>query len=213
MFFLVIQEVQLFVLLLVFDLAALRNPLVHRLTLDFQIQVAVFCLCFLRLQIANALLEVTLAVLRLQLLAHCESHGRLVKRLVRCDRHLDLVADAQEQQTALRLRNRNLTNNFVEALRKQFFANRANASFTRLALHQLAVKHLSQAGYVDTACLLRANVHDVVLAVLDPLAGWQNRVQNVLGGWLALDGRQGSLFLSGGCSNRHSSKTYWQSSC
>ena len=55
-------------------------------------------------------------MLRLQLLSHGEGHGTLVKRLVSSDGHLDFVPDSQEEEAALGLAERHLSNDFIEAL-------------------------------------------------------------------------------------------------
>ena len=89
-----------------------------------------------------------LAMLCLQLFPHCECGRRLVERLVRLYRHLDLVPDPQQQQTPLRLVDRHLSDYLLKTLLEQLLSDRANARLACLPLGQLLVQETSQTGNV-----------------------------------------------------------------
>lgn len=62
--------------------------------------------------------------------------------LVRGKGHADLVADAQQQKTALRAVDGHLADELVKDLRVELTTHRANARFARLALLELGVELL-----------------------------------------------------------------------
>ena len=104
-------------------------------------------------------------MLCLQLLAHGEGHRGLVEGLVSGDRHLNLVSDSQQEQAALGLAQRHLSDDLVEALTKELLAHGADSGLTGLALHNLLVQVLTQTSHVNTRGLLVANILDEVLAI------------------------------------------------
>ena len=61
----------------------------------------------------NLALHVGFALLGLQSLAHAEGDAALVQRLVGSDRHADLIAHTQQQQTSLSTADRYLTNQLI----------------------------------------------------------------------------------------------------
>ena len=195
MILLEVKEVEFFFSLLRFYSFALGDALVNRLRADFQLQVSVVLFCALGLKFGDALFELGLTVLSLQLLAHGEGHTRLVQGLVRSDGHLDLVTDSKQQQAALWLRQGHLADNLVEALSKKFFTHGANARLARLSLHKFLVEHLAEASNVDSAGRLVRHVLDIVLAALDPLSRRQDAIEDVLGGGALLQRWQLALLL------------------
>ena len=133
-------------------------------------------------------------MLCLQLLAHGEGHRGLVEGLVSGDRHLNLVSDSQQEQAALGLAQRHLSDDLVEALTKELLAHGADSGLAGLALHNLLVQVLTQTSHVNTRGLLVANILDEVLAIFDPLAGWQDRIQDIVAAGLgSLEWGKGSL--------------------
>lgn len=68
-------------------------------------------MCFKRRALmANLLLHLGFALLRLQCLPHAEGHAALVQCLVRCNRHSNLVSYTQQQKTAFRTIDCHLAN-------------------------------------------------------------------------------------------------------
>ncbi len=87
-------------------------------------------------------------MLGLQLLPHRERRGRLVERLIRLYGHLDLVADAQEQDPPLELVDRHLSYDFFKTLLEEFLAHGADARLSCLPLRQLLVQEAAQTRHV-----------------------------------------------------------------
>ena len=65
-----------------------------------------------------------------------ERDGAVVERLVRVDRHSNLIADAHQEQASFRAIDRNLSNQLVERLRVDVLPHGANTGLTRLAFDQ-----------------------------------------------------------------------------
>jgi hypothetical protein len=91
---LVLKEGDFVHALLCFHTAALSVLFLDSLNLALQFNYFVFLFCSFCLELSNSLLEVSLAVLSLQLLAHRESNTALVKSLIGSNGHLNLIADA-----------------------------------------------------------------------------------------------------------------------
>ena len=151
----------------------------------------------------------------LQLLSHCEGHRTnqtqhtdmyqlcclaghylpLVKSLVGSNSHFDFIAHSQEEESTFRLTEGHLSDDLVEALTEELFSDGANAALTGLSFHDFLVEHLSEMNNIESGGWLVAHILDVVLSVLDPLSGWQDLVQDLVGSWLVIDWRQCSSFL------------------
>ena len=144
-------------------------------------------------QLLDGLLQVGFSVFGLQLFSHGKRHRGLIQCLVGLDGHLYFLSDSQEQETSLWLAKGDLSDDFVEALRKQLFSDRADSALTGLSLHQLLIEHLSESGDIHSRGGLVTDVLDEVLAALDPLSGWQDSIQNVLVAWLVFHRRELSL--------------------
>ena len=166
MLLLVLKEVKLpsaFLLLLFF---ALGVASLDRLKLRSQLNYFVRLFCLFGLELGDSLLQIGLSVLGLQLLAHSECYGALnsrkvsfcglnlnlplVKGLIRGNSHLDLVANSEQEQTSFGLTQSDLTNDLIEALREKLFTHWANATFSRLTLHQFLVQHLTKLSDIDS---------------------------------------------------------------
>ena len=187
---LVPEELDLSITLLAFDFLALLVALVDGFDLRLQLRNLVLKLRLLVLELLDGLLQVGLAVLSLQLLAHRERDGRLVERLIGADSHLDLVANSEQQQAALGLGQRNLADDLIEALREELLTHRADSRLAGLSVHELGVEVLSQASNVDAGSGRVRHILDVMLSVLDPLGRRKDRVQNVLTRRLSVKRRQ-----------------------
>ena len=88
----------------------------------------------------------------------------LIECLIRGDCHHDLVPDTEQKETSFRQIERNLTDDLIEALREKLLSDRADSTFSSLALHKLLVKHFSQTSYINSAGWLMAHILDPVLA-------------------------------------------------
>lgn len=174
--FLLVEELE-FVsrLFLVNDLAEARS---HVDGVDLRIELNdLVCLALAAfLVFLNPVVQVSLALLSLNLLAHSKNCTRLVEGLIGRDGHLDLVPDSEEEKASFGLTQTHLTDNLIKALREELFSYRADAALASLPLHQLLIELLSQTGHVDSGRLLVAHVLYVVLAVFDPFSRGQNRV-------------------------------------
>ncbi len=94
----------------------LRVPLLNLVDLGLQLVHLSLQIALVLLQLHHLLLHVGLALLRHQRLPHTERHTTLVQRLIGRDRHANLVAHPEQQQTPLSTADRDLANQFVKAL-------------------------------------------------------------------------------------------------
>ena len=132
------------------------------------------------LQLSARFFKLRASMLCLELLAHGEGNRTVVERVVGLYVRVDVTLDAQKEQASLRHVKRHLANDLLEALLEELFANWADTAFPRLALHQLLVEHLTEPRHINPACRLRARLLDPVLAALNPLTRWDDRIQHVL---------------------------------
>lgn len=93
---LIVKELNLFLALLRFNLATRSVARLDGLNLRLQFDYFVRLFFLFGFEFHNALLEVGLAVLSLQLLAHGEGYGTLIKGLICCNGHHNLVSDSEK---------------------------------------------------------------------------------------------------------------------
>ena len=122
------QELEFFLALLLVYLGALRDTLLCSLDASLKLNDLVLLAGALILLSLDDGLEVSLAMLRLLLLAHGEGDGALIERLVGLPRHFDVVADAEKKESALRLVKRYLSDQLIETLTEELLANGADTS-------------------------------------------------------------------------------------
>lgn len=94
---------------------------------------------------------------------------------------------------AQRLEASHLADELVEGLRVELLAHRAYPRLARLALLELAVEVLLEVDDVEAGGRRGRHVLHPQLVVLGPLPGGQDRVQQVLRGRRALNGRERGL--------------------
>ena len=161
---LVVEELNLFCALFGLNLATRGIARLNGLNLALQLDYFVGLLFLLGFELGDSLLEVSLAVLSLQLLAHGEGHRALIESLVGSDGHHDLVTDTEKQKAALGQVESHLTDDLVEALGEELLTHWANAALSGLTLHELLVQHFSESGDINSAGGLVAHILDPVLA-------------------------------------------------
>jgi hypothetical protein len=183
---LVLEEVDFFLARLHFLLFAQHDCLVASLLSGFQLGHLVLVLGALDEEFGLSFFELHHAVFGLELLLHREVDRGVVQGLVRLDRFSALVAHTQQQEAALRLSERYLSNNFVKSLLEKVFANGADTLIAGLSLQQSRVKGFSQAGNIHSGGLLMGHILNEVFFVSQPLSGGQDSVHDIAGVGLAL---------------------------
>mmetsp|Transcript_58236 Transcript_58236/g.167068 ORF Transcript_58236/g.167068 Transcript_58236/m.167068 type:complete len:227 (+) Transcript_58236:91-771(+) len=191
---LVLQEVDLLLALALVHGPALGLAALDGLNLVLQLDDPSLALALRLLLLGNLLLGLGLALLGLQLLPRSKSHAALVERLVRSDRHPNLISHPQQQQAPLGAVDRHLPDELVEALRVELLAHGANAGLPGLPLHEPLVQRLLELNDVQARGRRIAHILHVVLGVLDPFSGRQQGMQHIVGVGLRLHRRQLRLF-------------------
>ena len=97
MLFLVLQELDLLFPLFLLHISPLLVALINGFDLGFEFFDLVVKLGLPFFQLNNPFLQLSLALLSLQLFAHAECDSTLVQCLISCNRHLDLITYAQQQ--------------------------------------------------------------------------------------------------------------------
>mmetsp|Transcript_31668 Transcript_31668/g.71395 ORF Transcript_31668/g.71395 Transcript_31668/m.71395 type:complete len:280 (+) Transcript_31668:99-938(+) len=199
---LVLQEVDFLLALPLVDGAPLRLAPLHRLALVLQLHDPGLARALLLFLLADHLLRLRLALLRLELLPGAESHAALVEGLVCCDGHPDLVPYAKQDQAALGAVDRDLPYQFIEALRVELLADLADPRLPRLPLHEALIQGFLELDHVEARSHLVADILAKVLPILDPLARRQQRMKHVVGVGLGLHRGQLRLFPQLGLEGR-----------
>merc|ERR1719293_305105 len=176
-----LQQVRLFLVLLLLLLAALGLLLLDHVYLGLQVLDLLLQLLVGLHQVLRLLAVLVPALLCLERLAHAEGDGGLVEALVGTDGPPDLVADAQQEQTALGADDGDLPDELVEALRVELLPDGAYARLASLSLLQPLVQVLLQIDHVRPGGRGARHVLHPQLVLLRPLAGRQDGVQDVLG--------------------------------
>jgi len=121
--------------------------------------------------------HVVLALLSHKGFPHAISDRALVKGLISLDSHLDFVTNTDQKETSFGAVDGDLTDQLIEALRVEFFANRANAGLSCLALLKLLFELILEVHDVELGGWRREDVFDPKLTALCVLARRQDRVQ------------------------------------
>ena len=167
---LIVKLLDLDVSSLLVHLLRVFHPVRYDLDLALELHHLCFQLHLLLFQHLDLVLQLLLPSFRHGLLPDAKIYCRSVQSLVSGDRHLDLISHSQQQKPSLRLINGDLSDDLIKALREEFLSDRADATLTSLALHQLLVQQLTQSGHVNARGLLMAHILAVVLAILDPFS-------------------------------------------
>lgn len=117
---------------------------------------------------SHLLLHVRLALLGLKGLAHTERNARLIQRLVRSNRHPNLIPDAQQKQASLGAVDGDLSDEFVEHLRVEFSSHGTNAGLPGLTLLKPAVEFLLQIDDIQAGSGGAGNVLNPQLPIFCP---------------------------------------------
>ena len=107
------------------------------------------------------------------------SYLPLVKSLVCCNSHPNLIANTEENEASLGQVESDLTNNLIKALREEFFTDGADAALSSLAFHQLLVKHLSESRDIDSGSGLMAHILNPLFAIFGPLSWREHSVEYI----------------------------------
>lgn len=177
---LVVKEFELIRAFLLLVFTSLTGSRLDGLNLALELDHFVLLFLLLGFQLLNLLLQVSLAMLRLQLFPHREGHRALVERLVRSNSHFDLVTHAQKQKTSFWQIEGDLSDDLVEALGEEFFAHGTYSALSRLALHQFLIEHLSQTGHIDSRCWLVTHILNEVLSCKNKNSNHQKDAQLIL---------------------------------
>ena len=84
-----------------------------------------------------------------------------------------------EEHATVRVIKGNLADNLIEALTKEFFTDRAEASLASLPLQKFLVQHLTKTCNIDSRGWLMAHLLNEVFTLLNPFSGWQEVVEDV----------------------------------
>ena len=179
MLLLVFQEFDFLFAFLGFNVSALFVSLLNSFNLGLEFGHFILELSLLVFELLNSFLQLRLSMFGLQLFSHSECYRALVEGLIGGNSHFNFISHSEQKKASLWLAQSNLTDDFIETLRKQFFSDRANAALSSLAFHQLLVKHLSESGDVDSRCRLVAHILNIMLASFNPLTWGKDGVQNV----------------------------------
>ena len=119
--------------------------------LDLLLQVFDVLLVLLdgRLEVGDVLSHFVFALLRHERLSHAVSDRALVEGLVGLDRHLDLISHAHKEEAALGGVDSDLSDQLVEALGEEFFAEGADAGLSSLGALERSIKFVLQVDHVD----------------------------------------------------------------
>ena len=119
--------------------------------LDLLLQVfnVLFVLLDGRLEVGDVLSHFVFALLRHERLSHAVSDRALVEGLVGLDRHLDLISHTDEEEAALGSIDSDLSDQLVEALGEEFFAEGADASLSSLGALERSIEFVLQVDHVD----------------------------------------------------------------
>ena len=146
---LLLEELDLLLALLSVILALLLDDALDGLDLGLLLNHLLQLLLLSLLKLGLLFGELSATMLSLELLAHGESDRTVVEGLVSLDGRIDVPLHAQQKQTTLGHIQGHLADDLLEALLEKFLADRADATFTGLPLHELLVEHLTEPGHID----------------------------------------------------------------
>ena len=123
--------------------------LLRGLNVLFNLATLVLQFTHFSLQLSDVLLLIKLALFSNEGFLNAVSDGAVIERLVAVLHHAHFVSHTHKQVATLGTVEGNLANDFVEALRVDFFADGADAAVSRLELRDAFVQVSSQVGHVE----------------------------------------------------------------
>ena len=180
------EEFNFLITFLGLNLLSFSIFLFNSLDLGFKFTNFILKFCFLVFKLLDSFFEISFSMLGLELLSHGKCYRALIKCLIRSDCHFDFISDSQKKKTSFWLTKSYLSDNFIEALRKEFFSYWANTTFSGLSFHEFLIEHLSESCNVHSWSWLMTNILNEVFTIFNPLSWGKNSIENILTAWFCV---------------------------